>query len=216
MGFALRAVRKSVRRATPRPVRKAMHPARTVRNAATPRPVEQVSRAAYTVRHPAGATENAMIGAALYPPRRRRRHKARFGIGGVILGLVMLAVFPWWVPVLVILAAFVIPIIASRRTRRGVPPHLAPPVAGPPAPHWPPVPPVQPPVWQPTVQQAPVQQRQKVEPWPAQQGFRTSPPARAGLPEVSGASLSGHPELDIRHQVGLGDGSRRRKKPKAD
>jgi hypothetical protein len=73
MGFARRAVRKSVRRATPRPVRQAMHPARTARNAVTPRPVKQVSRAAYTARHPVGAAENAVIGAALYPPRRRRR-----------------------------------------------------------------------------------------------------------------------------------------------
>ena len=106
-------------RATPRPVRKAMHPARTVRNAAaaTPRPLlQQVSRAAYTARHPApGAAENAMIGAALYPPRPRRRHRARFGIGGVIIGLILLAVFPWWVPVPIIVAAVAIPVIASRR-----------------------------------------------------------------------------------------------------
>jgi hypothetical protein len=67
MGFARRVVRKSVRRATPRPVRQAMHPARTVRNAVTPQPVKQVSRAAYTVRHPVGSAENKVIGAALYP-----------------------------------------------------------------------------------------------------------------------------------------------------
>ena len=115
MGFARRVVRKSVRRATPRPARKAMHPARTVRNAATPRPVKQVSRAAYTARRPVGAAENAMIGAALYPPRPRRRHRARFGIGGVIIGLILLAVFPWWVPVPIIVAAVAIPVIASRR-----------------------------------------------------------------------------------------------------
>jgi Ftsk gamma domain len=76
MGFARRAVRKSVRRATPRPVRKAMHPARTVRNAVTPHPVKQVSRVAYTVRHPVGATRNAVIGAALYPPRTRGRRQS--------------------------------------------------------------------------------------------------------------------------------------------
>jgi hypothetical protein len=58
MGFARRVVRKSVGRATPRPVRQAMHPARTVRNAVTSRPVKQISRAAYTVRHPVGAAEN--------------------------------------------------------------------------------------------------------------------------------------------------------------
>jgi hypothetical protein len=73
MGFARRFARKSVRKVTPRPVRQAMHPARTVRNAVTPRPVKQVSRAAYTVRHPVGAAENKVIGAALNGGRRRRR-----------------------------------------------------------------------------------------------------------------------------------------------
>jgi hypothetical protein len=47
MGFARRAVRKSVRWATPQPVRQAMHPARTVKNAVTPRPVKPASRAVY-------------------------------------------------------------------------------------------------------------------------------------------------------------------------
>ena len=73
MGLGRRIVRKSVRRVTPRPVRKAMHPARTVRKAVTPRPVRQASRAVYTVRHPVGAAENKAIGAALYPSRPRRR-----------------------------------------------------------------------------------------------------------------------------------------------
>jgi DNA segregation ATPase FtsK/SpoIIIE-like protein len=73
MGFARRAVRKSVRRATPRPVRQAMHPARTVRYAVTPRPIKQVSRAAYTVRHPVGAAENKVIGTALNAGTGHRR-----------------------------------------------------------------------------------------------------------------------------------------------
>jgi hypothetical protein len=73
MGFARRVVRKSIRRATPRPVRQAMHPARTVRYAVTPRPVKQVSRAAYTVRHPVGAAENKVIGAALNAGTGHRR-----------------------------------------------------------------------------------------------------------------------------------------------
>jgi len=75
--LARRVVRKSIRKATPRPVRQVMHPARTVRNAVTPRPVKQVSRAAYTVRHPVGAAENKAIGAVLYAGSggsRRRRH----------------------------------------------------------------------------------------------------------------------------------------------
>lgn len=75
MGLGRRMVRKSVRRVTPRPVRRAMHPARTVRNAVTPRPVKQVSRAAYTVRHPVGAAENKAIGAVLYPRKKRRRSR---------------------------------------------------------------------------------------------------------------------------------------------
>jgi cell division protein FtsW (lipid II flippase) len=37
-----------------------------------------------------------------------------FGIGGVILGLILLAVLPWWVPVLVIAAAIAIPVVAWR------------------------------------------------------------------------------------------------------
>jgi hypothetical protein len=74
---ARRAVRKSVRRVTPRPVRKAMHPARTVKNAVTPRPVRQVSRAVYTVRNPLGAAENRLIGAALNAGRGRRRSAGR-------------------------------------------------------------------------------------------------------------------------------------------
>jgi membrane protein implicated in regulation of membrane protease activity len=37
-----------------------------------------------------------------------------FGIGGVILGLILLAVLPWWVPVLVIVAAIAIPLTAWR------------------------------------------------------------------------------------------------------
>jgi len=82
MGLGRRVVRKSVRRVTPRPVRQARHPARTVRNAVTPRPVKVASRAAYTVRHPVGAAENKAIGAVLHPPRRRRRSLLSWLTGG--------------------------------------------------------------------------------------------------------------------------------------
>jgi len=75
MGLARRVVRKSIRKATPRPVRQVMHPARTGRNAVTPRPVKQVSRAAYAVRHPVGAAENKVIDAALNGGRNRRRRR---------------------------------------------------------------------------------------------------------------------------------------------
>lgn len=37
-----------------------------------------------------------------------------FGIGGVILGLILFAWLPWWIPVLVIAAAIAIPVIAWR------------------------------------------------------------------------------------------------------
>jgi hypothetical protein len=37
-----------------------------------------------------------------------------FGIGGVIIGLILLWVLPWWVPVLIIAAAIAIPVIAWR------------------------------------------------------------------------------------------------------
>jgi hypothetical protein len=37
-----------------------------------------------------------------------------FGIGGVILGLILFAVLPWYVPVLIIAAAIAIPVIAWR------------------------------------------------------------------------------------------------------
>jgi membrane protein implicated in regulation of membrane protease activity len=35
-----------------------------------------------------------------------------FGIGGVIVGLILFAILPWWVPVLVIAAAIAIPVTA--------------------------------------------------------------------------------------------------------
>jgi hypothetical protein len=85
MGFARRVVRKSVRKAMPRPVRQAMHPARTVKNAVTPRPVRQVSRAAYTATHPVAAAENKVIGAALNGGSRHRR-KRRGGLFSALFG----------------------------------------------------------------------------------------------------------------------------------
>jgi hypothetical protein len=65
-------MRKTVRRATPRSVRRAMHPVRTAKRAVTPRPIRQVNRAVYTITNPLGAAENKLIGAALGSGRRRR------------------------------------------------------------------------------------------------------------------------------------------------
>jgi hypothetical protein len=86
MGLGRRIVRKTVRKATPRPVRQVMHPARTVKNAVTPRPVKQASRAVYTVRHPVGATENMMIGAALNAAIGGRRRRGGRGLFAMLFG----------------------------------------------------------------------------------------------------------------------------------
>jgi hypothetical protein len=79
------------------------------------RPVKQVSQAACTARHQVGAAENELIGAALYPPRPRRRHRFGFGIAGVFIGLILFVVSPW-LALAVIVLAIVIPVIVRRRT----------------------------------------------------------------------------------------------------
>jgi hypothetical protein len=76
MGFGRRLARKAVRTATPRSVRRAMHPVRTVKHAVTPKPIKKISRAAYTIRNPLGAAENKLINAA-FSTGRPHRHPAR-------------------------------------------------------------------------------------------------------------------------------------------
>jgi hypothetical protein len=181
MGFARRVVRKSLRRATPRPLRKAMHLARTARNAVTPRPVKQVSRASYTVRHLVGATENAVIGAALYPPRTRRRRR---GFWSWLTGRSQSqprkpersAPAPTRWP-------YVDP---SGGVRRSNLPQQAP------APGQ-----AQATAQQASMRQAPVKQsrQRRVEPWPARQAFRTQPPPSAGLTGGKGIpdTIAAHP-----------------------
>jgi hypothetical protein len=215
-----------VRRVTPRSVRRAVHPARTARNAITPRPVKQVRRAAYTMKHPVEAAENAAIGAVLYPPRphpqrlrrpeqprrRGRRHQGGWVALGVIAGLICFVINAWLALVVVILA-IAIPVIVSRRARRR-------PVPPPPAPfHWtrPPEPPV--PAWQPPFQppQPPspfppasrhAAPQRRVERWPANRGFRTGPPDVTPPQHSSGPPQSaGDWELESRRRTGLGDGS---------
>lgn len=73
MGFAKRIVRKSVRKATPRSVRKVMNPVATMKSAVTPRPVKQLTRGIYTVTNPLGAVENALIDSVLNAGGGRRR-----------------------------------------------------------------------------------------------------------------------------------------------
>ena len=72
MGFGRRLIRKTVRKATPRSVRRAMHSVRTVRYTVTPKPLKQLSRAVYTVTNPLGAAENKLIGALLKGGGHRR------------------------------------------------------------------------------------------------------------------------------------------------
>lgn len=83
MGFGRRLVRKSVRRATPRTVRRVVHPVRTVKHAVTPSPVRKINQAVYTATNPVGAAENRLIGVALNAvtgrsgARKGRRKAAR-------------------------------------------------------------------------------------------------------------------------------------------
>ena len=216
MGFARRVVRKSVRRATPRPVRKAMHPARTARNAITPRPVKQVRRAVYTTRHPIGAAENKAIGAVLYPPRPRRRRRGSSGAGCLGVGLVaftmigLLAVIPWWTILGVALVAGVIVIGNRRKPSRSITPPPDPPSAwpygSPPGGSTTPTPPQFPPE---PLPKPPAGSPPRVQPWPHNRAFRTpppdiTPPERPVMPPTS----AGDWELDARRRTGFGDGSR--------
>jgi hypothetical protein len=77
MGFGRRLLRKTVRKATPRTVRRAMHPARSLKYAATPRVVKRASRTVYTITNPLAAAENKLIGAALSPGSRHRGSGSR-------------------------------------------------------------------------------------------------------------------------------------------
>lgn len=68
-------MKKAVRRATPRSVRKAKrvvrHPARTAVRAATPRPVRNAKRQVFNATHPLNTAENKLLNAAM--PRKSRR-----------------------------------------------------------------------------------------------------------------------------------------------
>jgi hypothetical protein len=75
--FGRRVLRKSVRKATPGPVREAMYPGRAVKNTVTPRPVKQASRAVYALGHPVGAAQNKLIDSALNACMGRRGNGTR-------------------------------------------------------------------------------------------------------------------------------------------
>jgi hypothetical protein len=73
-------MKKAVRRATPRPVRKAKavvrHPVGTATRAATPRSVRNAKRTAFNAIHPINTAENRIVRAAMSrkaPPQRRSR-----------------------------------------------------------------------------------------------------------------------------------------------
>jgi len=68
-------MKKAVRRATPKPVRKAKavvkHPVGTAARAATPRSVREAKHKAFNATHPLNTAENALLNAAT--PKRRSR-----------------------------------------------------------------------------------------------------------------------------------------------
>jgi hypothetical protein len=70
-------MKKAVRRATPRSVRKAkrvaFHPARTAVHAATPRSIRKVKRTAFNVTHPVNTAENALLDSLTGGSRRSSR-----------------------------------------------------------------------------------------------------------------------------------------------
>jgi Domain of unknown function (DUF4189) len=75
MGLMRKAVRKSVRKVTPRPVRQVQravtHPVRTSVRAVTPQPIRNLERTAFNVAHPVNAVENKVLNEVIGPPRRR-------------------------------------------------------------------------------------------------------------------------------------------------
>jgi hypothetical protein len=72
-------VKKAVRRAPPKPVRKAKavvkHPVGTAARAATPRSVRKAKRTAFNATHPVNTAENALLNAVT--PKHRRRSKRK-------------------------------------------------------------------------------------------------------------------------------------------
>jgi hypothetical protein len=81
-------MRKAVRRATPRPVRKVKrvvtHPVRTGVRAVTPRPIRNAERAVFNATHPINAAENALLNGLTNRPRARAgtRRQASSAGGG--------------------------------------------------------------------------------------------------------------------------------------
>lgn len=74
MGLMRKAVRKSVRKVTPRPVRQVQravtHPVRTSVRAVTPQPIRNLERTAFNVAHPVNTVENKVLNELIGPPVR--------------------------------------------------------------------------------------------------------------------------------------------------
>ncbi len=91
MGLLRKAVRKSVRKVTPRPVRQVnrvvRHPVSTGVRAVTPRPIRQAERSVFNITHPVNTVENrgldAVIGPPIrYAPRTSQRSRSRIPARG--------------------------------------------------------------------------------------------------------------------------------------
>ncbi len=79
-------LRKVVRRATPRPVRKVKrvvtHPVRTGVRAVTPRPIRNAQRTVFNATHPVNTLENAFLNSLTGSPRSRSGNRRRASSGG--------------------------------------------------------------------------------------------------------------------------------------
>jgi hypothetical protein len=187
---ARRALRKTVRTACSRPVRKAVHPVRTIENAVTPRPVKQVTRAAWATRHPVRAAESEIIRAA--KPRRRRGFWWSLLKGDTAR----------WAGSAALAAPRKDVTAAPQRKSASAEPNAAsaPPRQRRPAQDWelPPIPPEPP--WEPEpVDYVPRPRRAVVQPDP----WRSALPIRSEEP-MSSARHSGQIEYEVRCEIGLG------------
>lgn len=74
MHLLRKVVRKSVRKVTPRPIRRVnrvvRHPVLTTYYAVTPRPIKSAERSVYNVTHPVNAIENKAVNKIIGPPIR--------------------------------------------------------------------------------------------------------------------------------------------------
>jgi hypothetical protein len=81
VGLLRKAVRKSVRKVTPRPVRQVnrivRHPVSSSVRAVTPRPIRQAERSVFNITHPVNTVENRVLDALIGPPIRYAPRQGR-------------------------------------------------------------------------------------------------------------------------------------------